>query len=204
MTRIVLLGGGGHARACLDVAESAGHLVAGFVAPSGTGASPGFEWLGTDSEIERLAAQGFRFIVAIGHMGDHSLRAGLWDRICGFSTTLESPRAAVSPRASVGTGTVVFHHCHIGPGVSIGVDSILNTAAVVEHDAVLGDHVHISTRAVVNGGCEVGAGAFLGSGSIILEGRKIGAAATVGAGAVVTCDIPDGGTWVGVPARRIA
>lgn len=44
-------------------------------------------------------------------------------------------------------------------------------------------------------------GAFIGAGSIILPGVTIGESATVAAGAVVTKDIPNHQTALGVPAK---
>lgn len=44
-------------------------------------------------------------------------------------------------------------------------------------------------------------GASIGSGAVILCGITIGAHAMIGAGAVVTHDVADGDTVVGVPAR---
>ncbi len=44
---------------------------------------------------------------------------------------------------------------------------------------------------------------WLGAGMIVLPGVIIGDGVVVGSGAVVTHDIPPGGTWVGVPARRL-
>lgn len=204
MRGIVFLGGGGHAMACLDVAESAGFHVEGYLGPDAGHVVPGFDRLGPDSEIDRLAEDGFRFIVAVGHLGAPDQRARLWARVSESSAILASPRATISTRASVGSGTVVFHHCHVGPGSSIGANSILNTGAIVEHDSTIGDNVHVSTRAVVNGGCTIGDGTLLGSGAIVLQGLAIAPGTIVGAGAVVRRDIVDGGTWIGVPARRVA
>jgi acetyltransferase-like isoleucine patch superfamily enzyme len=47
-------------------------------------------------------------------------------------------------------------------------------------------------------------GASIGAGAVILPGVTIGEGAMIGAGAVVTRDVPDGETWVGNPARRLA
>ena len=47
-------------------------------------------------------------------------------------------------------------------------------------------------------------GASIGSGAVVMCGVIIGAGAMGGAGAVVTHDVPDGATVVGVPARLVA
>ena len=49
----------------------------------------------------------------------------------------------------------------------------------------------------------IGARAFLGANALVCKGVSIGDAAVVAAGSVVVCDIPDGETWGGNPARRI-
>jgi maltose O-acetyltransferase len=47
----------------------------------------------------------------------------------------------------------------------------------------------------------IGRNAWIGSGAIILPGVTVGEDAIVGAGSVVTCDVPEGATVVGNPAR---
>jgi UDP-perosamine 4-acetyltransferase len=49
----------------------------------------------------------------------------------------------------------------------------------------------------------VGEGTFLGLGSGVIPGIRIGRWSVIGAGAVVTKDIPDNCTAVGVPAKVI-
>jgi acetyltransferase-like isoleucine patch superfamily enzyme len=44
---------------------------------------------------------------------------------------------------------------------------------------------------------------WIGAGAIILPGVKIGKMAIVGAGAVVTKDVPDNTTVVGIPAKAV-
>ena len=50
-------------------------------------------------------------------------------------------------------------------------------------------------------GVTVGKGTLFGVGACAIPGVRIGAQATVGAGAVVTRDVADGATALGVPAR---
>jgi acetyltransferase-like isoleucine patch superfamily enzyme len=49
----------------------------------------------------------------------------------------------------------------------------------------------------------IGATTLVGIGAIVLPGRRIGTECVVGAGAVVTRDVEDGMTVVGIPARPV-
>jgi bifunctional UDP-N-acetylglucosamine pyrophosphorylase / glucosamine-1-phosphate N-acetyltransferase len=51
---------------------------------------------------------------------------------------------------------------------------------------------------------DIGARAFIGSDTILRAPISIGDDARTGAGSVVTKDVPDGATVVGVPARLMA
>jgi bifunctional UDP-N-acetylglucosamine pyrophosphorylase/glucosamine-1-phosphate N-acetyltransferase len=52
-------------------------------------------------------------------------------------------------------------------------------------------------------GTEIGAGAFIGSDTILRAPVRVGDRARTGAGSVVTKDVADGATVVGVPARMV-
>ena len=86
---------------------------------------------------------------------------------------------------------------------SVGVNSIVNSGSIVEHDVCVGAHTHVSTRAVINGGSIIGKRCLIGSGAIVLQNVRIGDDVTLGAGATAVKDIVEPGVWVGTPARRI-
>lgn len=91
--------------------------------------------------------------------------------------------------------TVTFVHnangCIIGGGAKIGANTTI---------------YHQTTIGVINGNCKgpsIGKNVFVGCGAKILGPVMIGDNAKIGAGAVVLCDIPEGETAVGVPAKII-
>jgi serine O-acetyltransferase len=60
----------------------------------------------------------------------------------------------------------------------------------------------IGTRGGGNKGVPIiGNNVYIGVGAKILGGIRIGDGAKIGANAVVLCDIPDGATAVGIPAK---
>ncbi|WP_443094301.1 hypothetical protein [Pseudarthrobacter sp. ATCC 49987] len=85
----------------------------------------------------------------------------------------------------------------------IGDAAVINTSAVVEHDAVVGAGAHIAPGAVLLGAAVTGLQVFLGSGARILPGISVGDFAVLGAGAVATRPLAGMTTYVGVPAQRL-
>ncbi len=175
---MVLLGGGGHCRACIDVIEATGlYRVAGYLdRDSGREAIFGYPRIGTDDAIPLAVSEGCVFLVAVGQIGDAAVRIDLFARLRNLGAemaTVVSPRAHVSRHARLGAGTIVMHGALVGPGAVVGQNCIVNSAAIVEHDAVVGDHCHISTGAIINGGVVVGAGSFVGSGAVSKQGAEL-------------------------------
>lgn len=205
--RIVLIGGGGHCRSCIDAIHSAGKEIAGVVDPDPAASPAGLPRLGDDSWLDSPDALNFCFLITVGQIGISPVRRDLFESLrskkCRMAT-VSSRSAVVSDEATLEPGTIVLHGAIVNTGAAVGSNCIVNTGAIVEHDARIGDHCHISTGAIINGGAEIGPGCMIGSGASILQGVKIAADVMVGAGAVVIRDISDAGTWIGVPARRFA
>ncbi|MBL1274653.1 MAG: hypothetical protein COB30_001045 [Ectothiorhodospiraceae bacterium] len=79
----------------------------------------------------------------------------------------------------------------------------MNTAATLDHDNCLGVGVHISPGVHLAGNVGIGDRSWVGIGASVIQGCDIGHDVIVGAGAVVTKDIIDGLTVVGVPAQEL-
>ncbi len=203
--KIVLIGGGGHCRSVIDVAESAGREILGIIddfRPVGDSVL-GYPVIGSDRDIERYVNE-TEFIVTVGQIKDASVRRYLHDRVLGAGgkfATLISPLAHVSRYAQVGEGTVVMHNAVINAGAVIGNGCIINTASNIEHDAVIGHLTHISTGAMINGGAVIGNNVMVGSGAVVLQNVIVDDGCVIGAGAVVARPTEEIGIYVGVPAK---
>jgi sugar O-acyltransferase (sialic acid O-acetyltransferase NeuD family) len=165
---------------------------------------PAWPVAGSFSDLASLAG---RFEAYVAATGDARLRLECLDRAeaAGFRiATLIHPTASVSPRASLGVGTVVCAGAVVGVGASLGRGCIVNTGATVDHDCRLADGVHVCPGAHLAGAVSVGARTWFGIGAVAKQGICIGADAIVGAGAVCLGAVPDGATVVGVPAREKA
>lgn len=199
MTRLVLIGGGGHARSCVDAIGSAeGIEIVGILErPEFVGTRVlGVPVIGTDDDIPDLVKDGTAFLIAVGQIGTPEPRQRLFSRLKGLGARLPAivaPTAYVSPHARIGEGTIVMNMAVVGPSASIGDNCIVNSRALVEHDVAVGDHCHISTGALINGSCRIGSGVFVGSGAIVRDGVSIAEGTFIPMGARITRDIPTPG-----------
>jgi len=201
---LILVGGGGHCKSVIDVAESAGWTILGILdTPDNIGKNVlGYDIIGCDSLIPDFVHKGY-FLVTVGQIRDGGLRIKLHNMILsagGTPATLIASDACVSRHASVGQGTVVMHKAVVNAGAKIGAGCIINTFANIEHDTVIGDYCHISTGAMINGDCSVGRETFIGSGVVVANGVSITERCIVSAGATVRKNITISGIYAGNPA----
>lgn len=115
--------------------------------------------------------------------------------------TLVHPSAWLASDAELGEGSVVFAQACLSTQVRVGRHASINLACTLSHDCVLGDGVSLGPGVHLSGGVRVGEGSELGTGACAIPNVVVGARAMVGAGAVLTRDVPDGVTAIGVPAR---
>lgn len=201
MSSILLLGGGGHCKSCIDVIESENiHSILGVLVSANdpTKELLGYPVLGYDSDLQALLGTAQAALVTVGQIRRAGTRARLFEALRASGLDLpvvQSPLAHLSKHARVGGGTILMHGVVVNAHATLGKNCIVNSQALIEHDVVIADHCHISTGAQVNGGVSVGERSFVGSGAVIKQGVKIGANVVIGAGQIVLRDLPDG-TWL--------
>ncbi len=196
-TKVLLQGGGGHAKVVLDVLLSEGIIVPALVDAKFTGDVFGVPRMKEyDPTFERDAF----VIVAIG---DNAIRKQVAEVTKHRFTNAIHRSAIISSSVTMGSGNMILHGAIVQAQSMIGNHVIINTGAQIDHDCVVEDYAHIAPRVVLCGNVSVGEGALIGAGATVIPGKKIGKWATVGAGAVVVTDIPDFAVAVGNPARVI-
>lgn len=201
---LVLLGGGGHCKSVIDVAESAGHTILGILdIPEDIGKSVlDYKVIGTDDDIPQYVGKA-EFVITVGFIKNPAIRIKLYNKVKdagGAFATVIASTAHVSKYASIGEGTVVMHHAMVNAGAKIGDNCIINTFANIEHDAQIGNQCHISTGTMINGECKVSDRCFIGSQSVLANCISVGEDIIVGAGSFVRKSISNKGVYSGNPA----
>lgn len=204
--KIILIGAGGHAQVVADLLLQMRHAGTpldpiGYLDDNPTlwHTTPlNLPVLGGIEQLPRLPHDGV--LVAIGN---NTVRQRLFENLQAQGESLITaihPRATIAPSVTIGKGCMICAHVVINAGTVIGHNVILNTACTIDHHNQIGNHVHIAPGCHLGGNVQIGEGSLIGIGSTILPQKQVGSWSVVGAGAVVTKDVPNGITVVGVPA----
>lgn len=192
LTPILIIGAGGHAKACIDVIESTGKYeiigMTGQVDELGSSVL-GYPVLGSDDILSELISSVKCLAIGIGQLGSPELREELFNKAIDLGYELPpivSPFATVSNHSNIGKGTIIFHGAVVNAETSIGICNIINSKALIEHDVTVGDFCHISTGVILNGSSIVGARSFIGSGSVIVNNVVIPQHSYIKSGSRVT------------------
>lgn len=204
---VIIIGAGGHGKVVAEALLAAGHDVIGFTDKTRSKDEivyAGIKVLGDDRKIEYWAPKEVLLANGVGSLPGQTLRANIfddWKQKGYFFTSVIHPSAVVASDSLLEEGVQLMAGAILQPGTRIGRNTIINTAASVDHDCNVGAHAHISPGAVLCGGVTVGDFCHIGASATVIQSRKVADATVVGAGAVVISDLLQGGTVTGVPAR---
>lgn len=207
---VIILGAGGHAKVLIDALLASSVVIVGIVDPDpalmGT-TILGVSVLGGDDVVDEYPPSEIQLVNGLGSVGLPVKRQQIFERFKSMSyyfATIVHPSAVVASNVVLGEGAQVMAGAVIQPDSRIGINSVINTRASVDHDCIIGDHVHIAPGVTLSGGAAVGAGSHIGTGATLIQGISIGRGCQVAAGAVVIRNIIEGTKVRGVPAREFA
>lgn len=205
---VIVLGAGGHAKVLIEALLQSGKVITGIVDPDPTllGAEiSGVPVLGGDEAVSAFPSSEIQLVNGLGSVGLPFKRQQLFERFKGLGyifATVVHPSAVIASDVVPGEGAQIMAGAVIQPGSSIGINSIINTRASVDHDCIIGDHVHIAPGVTLSGGVSVETGSHIGTGATVIQGVSVGRGCLVAAGAVVTKVLVEGAKVRGVPARE--
>jgi len=160
-----------------------------------------FKILRTEKEVRAQFKINPRFALGLGRPAN---RKKMTEKFEFWGGQLSS---VISPSADIGSfdvlldeGLNIMTGAVLTQSISVGRGALINTHCSVHHDVRVGAYCELAPGCRILGHVILGSLVSVGSGAIILPRLKIGDGAVIGAGAVVTKDIPEGVTVMGVPA----
>ena len=118
--------------------------------------------------------------------------------------TLVDPSAIVGKNSKIGNGCVLCANVTVTTNVTIADHVHINSGSTIGHDAQIDSFVTIYPLVSISGNTHLKTAVEMGTNSTILQGLSIASKCKIGAGAVVTKNIEEiGGTFVGIPARKL-
>ncbi len=204
---VIIIGAGGHAKVLLNALQLSSVNLLGL-----TDADPtkhgttilGCPVLGDDTIIDTYDHNVIRLIIGVGSTEPGSARRNAFEHFQskGFSfSNCVHPSAIVAPDVKLAPGSQIMAGAIIQPGCKVGMNTIINTRASVDHDCHIGDHVHIAPGAILGGTVIIGHGSHIGTHATVIENTTIGSDAMIAAGACVITNLKSHDRAAGVPAK---
>lgn len=190
---VLVLGAGGHGLDVCAIARAAGIGVVGFLDDNVTD--------DPENVIGKLSDwDGQPYLLGVN---DSTVRERIHPGP-GECPVACHPSASVHHSAVLGPGSVVGANSTLGPQVTLGQHVHVNGNTFITR-AMLASFVTVGPGVTICGDVMIGKRTMIGAGATVSNLSVIGADVTIGAGAVVLpgARIPNGETWVGVPARPV-
>jgi len=206
--KLLLVGAGGHCHSVLDSIDRSVYTDIAIVdIPDKIGQLIyDIPIVGSDADIKQLYLQGYRQgFITLGSVGSPQKRIGICNsmKVMGFSfPVIIDPTAIVSFNGTViEEGVFIGKGAIVNTGVELGMCSIINSGAVIDHDTKIGEFVHVSPGVSLSGSVIIGDYSHVGTGSSVIHRIEIGKNTTIGAGSVVVRNIPENVIAFGNPCK---
>lgn len=199
---LIIIGAGGHAKVCIDVAEDVGLWENIYLLDDNREDEIlGKKIIGTTSKIVELT-ENYDYFVGIGDNTARKFLINLLEKNNKNIVNLIHSKSLISKYASInGFANLVMPGVVVNADAKIGKGNILNTSSIIEHDCILADYNHISPGAILLGNVEIQDNVWIGSNSTVHPNIQIGDDVIIGALSFVTRNIDKSGTYTGIPVK---
>ena len=208
MDKIVVIGGGGHAKVVISILKKINtYEIVGYTDVKNRGEILVVQYLGSDSVLKNLYKNGIKnAVLGLGFIESNKKRKNVLKEISNIDfnyPAIISNNAVINEDVTTGMGTVIMDGVVINAGTKIGKFCIINTRSSIDHDCMIKNHTHIAPGVTLSGGVEIGNNVLIGAGATIIQYKKVVDNAIIGAGSTVVDDINEPGLYGGVPAKLL-
>ncbi|PCJ61776.1 MAG: sugar O-acyltransferase [Planctomycetota bacterium] len=162
----------------------------------------------SEVKIDELVQEGYEFAIGIG---DPLIRKKIYEK----NNNLVYPNL-LHPNATLGfeqkshldksKGNLITSGVVFTNNIKMGNFGIYNLNCTIGHDCIIGDYVSLMPSVNISGNVQIEDNVFVGVGAIILQGSQdkkitLGNNSIVGAGALVTKNVEENVTVLGMPAK---
>ena len=188
---VVVIGAGGHAAVVVSSLFRLGASILGATKRVGdeNGSELGIPIIGDDSVLDKMQPSEVMLVNGIGMaVPAQSARCHAASRLrsLGFRfRPVLDPTSIVAAGVEIKEGAQVLAGAVIQPRTVIGIDTIVNTGARIDHDCEIGAHSHICPSVTITGNVRIGSGSLIGAGTIVTPGVSIEKNSMIKAGSLV-------------------
>ncbi len=209
MDKIVIIGGGGHAKVIISILKKLRSFdIVGYTDIENNGPILGIQFLGGDDILKDLLNKKVKnAVIGIGQIKRSQIRerAANYAISAGFKfPAIIAPTAMINEEVIINSGAVIMDGVVLNSGTNIGQFSIVNTKASIDHDCKIGNFVHVAPGVTLSGGVKVGNYTLIGAGSSVIQNVIIESNCIIGAGSAVMKNCVENSMYVGVPAKRFS
>lgn len=202
--KLLIIGAGGHGKVVADIALKMKRWKEVSFLDNKSNIEPFMNCHVIDKSSEAIRyIKDYDIIVAVGNNAVREKILTSLENEGASIPVLIHPRAVIGEQVEIGNGTVVMAGVVINCSTRIGRGCIINTSSSIDHDNKVEDYVHISPGVHLAGTVEIGKKSWIGIGATISNNINVAENCVVGAGAVVVANIVEGGTYIGVPIRKL-
>ena len=195
---IVIVGGGGHAKMCIDIIKQINiYNIIGIVDRNLPKNSEimGIKIIGSDNDlISIFKSNACIAINAVGGGTNATIRQNIFDNLKEIGFILPPiihKSAIIEPSAILKEGSQIMAGAIIGSEAVIGENCIINSGAIVSHNCIINKNSHITPGAILAGNVKIGQNSIVGMGATIFYDIQIGKNVIINNGKNIFQDIPD-------------
>lgn len=206
---VIILGAAGVGRMALEIFNSHGIVVYGFLDDDKTLIGTevlNIPVLGSTSDDGFLKLIGHKceaFVASDNNAVRKSLVKMLNERMKVMPVNAIHKYARIAESVQVEHGIFINDSVVAGTNSRIGSHSMIHSGAIIGFDVNIGNYVQAGNGCVIGDGARIGNEVFIGAGAIIIQGITIGSGARIGAGSVVVREVKDNETLFGNPAKTV-